>query len=156
MVDKNQSQKRGRDEDDGKISKDLGPQTPLRPSRVVELRRSEGRPKPRSKNTFYSPKSIWKCVKTEPWTPDEESKKDNEKSPHRDAKRRKRNLTGSDALREMSKKTSKRDKFLKESGFASSDQTADYIRLATQYVIVRITLVSHLSLLYTHSRTQVQ
>jgi len=138
MVDKkNQTQKkRGRDDDEEETKKDLNaqPQTPLRPSRVTELRRSEGRPKPRSKNTFYSPKSIWKCVKTEPWTPDEESKKDRQSSPHRDAKRRKRNLTGSDALREMSKKTSKRDKFLKESGFASSDQTADYIRLATQYV----------------------
>ena len=79
MVDKNQSQKkRGRDDDEEETKKDLNaqPQTPLRPSRVTELRRSEGRPKPRSKNTFYSPKSIWKCVKTEPWTPDEESKKD--------------------------------------------------------------------------------
>mgnify|MGYP001261324272 CR=1 FL=1 len=128
MVEKNQKRQREAEQDP--------PQTPLRPSRVTELRRSEGRSKQRHSkkddaNTFYSPKSIWKHVKTEPWTPDVESKKDRQ-SP-RDVKRRKRSLTGSDALREMSKKTSQRDKFLKDSGFMSSDQVGDYIRLSTQY-----------------------
>jgi len=72
---------------------------------------------------------LWKSVKTEPWTPDEEKKNEDTRA----LKRRKGN-TGSDALAMMSKKTSQRDKFLKESGFGSSnDQVAGYIRLASQY-----------------------